>query len=371
MVAYELLTGTKPFPGDTLSAVLYRILHEEPAAMAALAPGTPPRLVACIDRCLRKRREDRFDDLSQVATELRAVLAEVEAQPPIAGGAPLHGASPVARAQPGAPGELSAPLVPVSPPLAEVSRSATQVLAGAAASAPTPPVRVAPASSDISRTVPLESSVVSATGAPLTSDRSRLSVALVFGVVAIIAASLAYYLFSRGDEVVTAVADSATVQPAIAVPQQDSAVVTGAPAADSLSRTAVAGADAPAAALEGPDVDPAARRNPTAADSVRAPATAAPTAALPAAQRAAPGTVVPPGAATAAGGASRRAAVSPPPSAAPGSEDARPARDAVAIDPNRVVVFVRGSNAAAVELAEHTLVSDLRRVAASSCRATT
>ena len=41
VLAYELLTGQKPFTGDHISTVLYKIMNETPAPPATLDPGLP------------------------------------------------------------------------------------------------------------------------------------------------------------------------------------------------------------------------------------------------------------------------------------------------------------------------------------------
>ena len=64
-VLYELLTGHRAFPGDSLVATLAGVLRDEPAPVDA--PAEIRNLVA---RCLRKAAADRY----QSAAELRAAL---------------------------------------------------------------------------------------------------------------------------------------------------------------------------------------------------------------------------------------------------------------------------------------------------------
>ena len=49
----------KPFAGDHISTVLYKIMNETPAAAARLVPGLPPALVAVIEKTLEKDRTHR------------------------------------------------------------------------------------------------------------------------------------------------------------------------------------------------------------------------------------------------------------------------------------------------------------------------
>lgn len=73
-ILYRALTGVAPFDGPDLPSVLTAILHAEHRPIAELAPEVPSGLAAVVDRCLRKDREQRFAD----CTELRAALAPFE-----------------------------------------------------------------------------------------------------------------------------------------------------------------------------------------------------------------------------------------------------------------------------------------------------
>lgn len=70
VILYELLTGRSPFRGGTALEVVSRVLQEEPTPIRELLPSVPERAEYVIARCLRKRREERF----QTVEELLAVL---------------------------------------------------------------------------------------------------------------------------------------------------------------------------------------------------------------------------------------------------------------------------------------------------------
>ncbi|MGA2879061.1 MAG: protein kinase [Bryobacteraceae bacterium] len=70
VVLYELLSGRRPFPGETMNAVLSAIRDSEPAPLEASLEVT--RLVF---RCLRKSPDERFQSMS----ELRPVLEKATA----------------------------------------------------------------------------------------------------------------------------------------------------------------------------------------------------------------------------------------------------------------------------------------------------
>lgn len=73
VLAYELMTGRPPFEGDSVSTLFYQIAHEAPPPIREAAPDCPPRLADCIERCLRKDREERYAGVEEVIGELEAV----------------------------------------------------------------------------------------------------------------------------------------------------------------------------------------------------------------------------------------------------------------------------------------------------------
>jgi eukaryotic-like serine/threonine-protein kinase len=75
VLAYELVTGQKPFTGDHISTVLYKIMNEQPAAPSALVPGIPRALDAIVLKCLEKDRTRRYSSCAEVRADCAAVLA--------------------------------------------------------------------------------------------------------------------------------------------------------------------------------------------------------------------------------------------------------------------------------------------------------
>lgn len=92
VVLYEMLTGTMPFNGDNLSAIMYRILNEDPAPPSTVNPRVPPFFDPIIGRALAKRPQDRYQTAGEFARDLRAREgAPPEAErPPAVGGTPTH-----------------------------------------------------------------------------------------------------------------------------------------------------------------------------------------------------------------------------------------------------------------------------------------
>ncbi|MGQ5524218.1 serine/threonine-protein kinase [Chitinimonas sp. PSY-7] len=74
IVLYEVLTGKRPFDGDHMASIAYKILHEKPADIRSLNPTVPDWLVDVVMRCLEKAPEARFI----TAKEARGALREVQ-----------------------------------------------------------------------------------------------------------------------------------------------------------------------------------------------------------------------------------------------------------------------------------------------------
>src|SRR5439155_793442 len=70
VVLYEMLTGLPPFRGDTAVAIAYQHLEEQPAPLRSLRPGIPPALEAVVLRCLAKERWSRYQNATDLASDL-------------------------------------------------------------------------------------------------------------------------------------------------------------------------------------------------------------------------------------------------------------------------------------------------------------
>lgn len=74
VLAYELLGYARPFTGDHISTVLYKIMNEPPASLSEIDAGLPPELVRIVERALQKDRAARFASCAEMAESLRRVL---------------------------------------------------------------------------------------------------------------------------------------------------------------------------------------------------------------------------------------------------------------------------------------------------------
>src|SRR5712675_1796294 len=87
-VLYELFTGKKAFHADSVTAVLYKVVHEEPELPATIDPAIPPGVEAAIRKALAKDPGMRFqscvelrDTLRREAVLLRTASAKILAKP--------------------------------------------------------------------------------------------------------------------------------------------------------------------------------------------------------------------------------------------------------------------------------------------------
>jgi eukaryotic-like serine/threonine-protein kinase len=70
---YEMLTGRRPFEGDSDYATLFKIGNEEPPALSVLRPGLPAGLDELLQKALAKKPKDRFPQWSDFSDALLAV----------------------------------------------------------------------------------------------------------------------------------------------------------------------------------------------------------------------------------------------------------------------------------------------------------
>jgi serine/threonine-protein kinase len=73
VVAFELVTGTRPFESATLSNVLYKILNEDPEYPSEIDNVCSEELQAVIRRCMAKDPGERYQTAVELLTDLRSI----------------------------------------------------------------------------------------------------------------------------------------------------------------------------------------------------------------------------------------------------------------------------------------------------------
>ncbi|MEO7641392.1 MAG: serine/threonine-protein kinase, partial [Ramlibacter sp.] len=76
VILYQLLTGERPFTGETSTTIMYKVLREEPAPPSALNLSLAPALDAVIAKALAKQPAQRFQNGRAFAAALRAAIAD-------------------------------------------------------------------------------------------------------------------------------------------------------------------------------------------------------------------------------------------------------------------------------------------------------
>jgi len=71
VVLYEMLTGEKPFPGQSITTVIYKIVNEEPIPPRQLNPSVHPGLNDIVMRALAKEPETRYQSCREMLEDLR------------------------------------------------------------------------------------------------------------------------------------------------------------------------------------------------------------------------------------------------------------------------------------------------------------
>jgi hypothetical protein len=78
IVFYEMLTGERPFKGDTPIDTMHSIAYEEARPVTIMRRNLPPEVHRIVSRCLRKRREDRYPDARALAADLKRLKQDLE-----------------------------------------------------------------------------------------------------------------------------------------------------------------------------------------------------------------------------------------------------------------------------------------------------
>lgn len=82
IVLYECLTRRKPFGGDSLTTISYRIVHEPFESPHEVDASIPIVFDEVVNRCLAKDPKDRYSRARDVAGALRAIAAGQPLPPP-------------------------------------------------------------------------------------------------------------------------------------------------------------------------------------------------------------------------------------------------------------------------------------------------
>lgn len=81
VMAYEMVTGGRPFAGPNISNVIFQILNRDPVPPRQRNHNCPEKLEKAILKALAKDPDKRFAQVRDFANELRAVLQDLSGSP--------------------------------------------------------------------------------------------------------------------------------------------------------------------------------------------------------------------------------------------------------------------------------------------------
>ena len=71
VMLYEMVTGEKPFPGQNITTVIYKIVNEEPVPPRQINPSIHPGISAVVMKALEKDPDQRYQSCREMLEELR------------------------------------------------------------------------------------------------------------------------------------------------------------------------------------------------------------------------------------------------------------------------------------------------------------
>jgi serine/threonine protein kinase/tetratricopeptide (TPR) repeat protein len=80
VVIYEMIAGRTPFEGETSTDVIVAITQKEPPPLARFAPKVPDELDWIVMKALRKDRDERYQTIKELITDLRRLKQRLEFQ---------------------------------------------------------------------------------------------------------------------------------------------------------------------------------------------------------------------------------------------------------------------------------------------------
>lgn len=76
VIAYEMLTGEKPYTGEHLTTVVYKIVAEEPAPPRRLNPSLTPAIEGALRKGLAKRPDHRYKNCQEFAAGIESACGD-------------------------------------------------------------------------------------------------------------------------------------------------------------------------------------------------------------------------------------------------------------------------------------------------------
>jgi len=78
VVLFEMLTGEKPFTGEDMTSLMYKIAKEKHPSVKTINPRIPQVVEKIIDKALEKDMEKRYQRAGQIAEHLKKVITRID-----------------------------------------------------------------------------------------------------------------------------------------------------------------------------------------------------------------------------------------------------------------------------------------------------
>ena len=79
LVFYEMVTGSRPFEGEDIPGLMFKVANMPETPPTHLVSDLPPVVDLIVARALKKRADDRYQSAAEMAKDLRDALGEVAA----------------------------------------------------------------------------------------------------------------------------------------------------------------------------------------------------------------------------------------------------------------------------------------------------
>jgi serine/threonine protein kinase len=286
-ILYEMLAGQKAFRGESITALLFKIITEEPPPLRELDPTVSDEMIRIVSRALAKSPEARYQSGRELADDLLALTRP--------GFVPTLRATDVPPLPPDTP-PAEVPTVVTAPTAhtpGTISSAPTAVRPGAGAPAPSPTLPPTILTPSTVKATPPPARPAAPRPAPAEAQAARrkgggaglvvgLGLAAVLGIAVVVAGG--YFLFGRrapAPTVATVEAPPPAESPATDVPPAGSAgAIEATPTGPGVATNPAPSATVPAATAPTttpvPRVADGAPRRPPAAAPPEPPAPGAP-----------------------------------------------------------------------------------------------
>src|SRR5437762_12539767 len=80
VMLYSMLTGFRPFQGNTAETVCFKVMNVEPVPVSSFQAELPPGLDNVVFRAIAKEPRDRYQSGAEMATEIRTFMQRTSSQ---------------------------------------------------------------------------------------------------------------------------------------------------------------------------------------------------------------------------------------------------------------------------------------------------